>query len=336
MTIGAALVLSACGGGSGGAGGVSSTPAPTTPITSLPNSLTPISAANSGSAASNAYAASASISDASSAVSAALTGVSIDGQSVSIISPALDIVTRAYKKNAPKLLTGVAISDSCSGGGTVSTTGTVQSEDVASNGDTLTFTSNNCVENGATINGAFTIVLSGIVGTAFADGAWGATLGTQLAGFSVASGSTTVAVSGDMKIAISHASLNSGTLAISGKSLQASQSTAGVKVATRTLADYSATAVIQGNTLTATANYALSGGTASLGLIAYSVKNTKPFVSANGGTPTSGSLIVNGASSSVTVTVLDAAYVRLDYSAKGDGVITQSTTVSWPSFKANF
>jgi hypothetical protein len=51
--------------------------------------------------------------------------------------------------------------------------------------------------------------------------------------------------------------------------------------------------------------------------------------------PGSGSLIVNGAASSVTVTALNASSVRLDYSAKGDGVITQSTTLSWADFAAS-
>jgi hypothetical protein len=47
--------------------------------------------------------------------------------------------------------------------------------------------------------------------------------------------------------------------------------------------------------------------------------------------PTSGSLIVNGAGSSVTATVVSNG-VRLDYSAKGDGVVTQTSTLSWSDF----
>jgi hypothetical protein len=50
--------------------------------------------------------------------------------------------------------------------------------------------------------------------------------------------------------------------------------------------------------------------------------------------PASGSSIVNGAASSVTITAVDASQVRLDYSAMGDGVITQSTDLDWPSFLA--
>jgi hypothetical protein len=36
----------------------------------------------------------------------------------------------------------------------------------------------------------------------------------------------------------------------------------------------------------------------------------------------------------VTIIAVDASKVRLDYSAMGDGVITQSTDMDWPSFLA--
>jgi hypothetical protein len=135
-----------------------------------------------------------------------------------------------------------------------------------------------------------------------------------------------------MKIAINQTSPSSNSVAVSGKSLQTSESTAGAQVATRTLTDYSGTGTTQGTTFTGAANYSMSGSTRALGQFAYSVKDLKPFVSIDGGFPTTGSLIVNGASSSVTMTVVDATRVRLDYSAKGDGVITETSTVDWASF----
>jgi hypothetical protein len=332
LTISAAVALSACGGGGGGGGSTSGPVQNTIPTTTL----SPISATNSALAASNAYAASALISNSSTSVTGVLTGVSIVGVNISTVAPALDLVNRAYNRSAPKLLTGVAMSETCSGGGTLSLTGTVRSESVASNGDTLTFAALNCIESGATLNGAFTITLSGISGTAFNSSAWSATLDTRFNAFSVAAGSEVVAASGDMKIAINQTSLNSASIGISGKSFQASVSKAGVNVATRTLTDYSATAGIQGNTITASANYTLSGNTSTLGKFEYSVKTAQPFVSTGGATTSSGSMIVNGASSSVTMTVVDANSVRLDYSAKGDGVITQTSTVGWAAFLSGF
>jgi hypothetical protein len=325
LAIGAALALSACGGGGG-------TSVPAAPNTIPTTTLSSISAANSTKVASNAYAAYSSISDSSTSVTAALTGVSIEGLNISTVAPALDLINRAYRRGAPKLLTGITLSESCSGGGTISINGTVRSEEVASNGDTITISTVNCAESGAILNGAFTISLSGISGTAFTAGAWDVTMDVTFNGFSVGAGSEAVAASGDMKIVIKQASSVSNSLAISGKSFRASESKAGVNVATRTLTDYSATAATQGNILTAAANYTMSGTTGTLGQFEYSVKNLQPLVSIGGGTPTSGSFIVNGASSSVTMTVVDASSVRLDYSAKGDGVITQTSTLGWATF----
>jgi hypothetical protein len=35
----------------------------------------------------------------------------------------------------------------------------------------------------------------------------------------------------------------------------------------------------------------------------------------------------------VTITAVDAGNVRLDLNARGDGVITESRTISWPEFE---
>jgi hypothetical protein len=323
-TISAALILSACGGGGGGG---SSSPAPT-PV----SPYSAISAANSTKVASNAHAANDALSTSSYSVSGALTGVSIEGGNLSTVAPALDLVKRAYNRGAPTLLAGVAMTENCTGGGTISLNGTVKSEEVASNGDTLTITATNCAANGMVLNGAFTITLSGISGVAFGAAPWGATIDTQFNAFRVTKGTKTVGANGDMKVGISQSSATANSLAISGKSFVATESAAGVTVSNLTLTDYTVTGATQGATVTSAANYALSGNSAALGQFAYSVKSLQPFVSVNGGTPTAGSFIVNGAASSVTMTVVAGGNVRLDYSAKGDGVITQASTVTWASF----
>lgn len=328
-TIGAALVLSACGGGGGGGG--SSTPAPTpSPV----SQFSPISAANSTKVASNAHAANGAISTSSSTVADLLTGVTIEGHSISAVAPALGLINRAYNRSAPTLLTGISVTETCSGGGTIAINGTVKSEKVASNGDSLTFTATNCVESGLLMNGGFTLTFSGISGVAFGAAPWGATIDARFDAFRVVSGSETVTASGDMKIAIVQTSTTASSVSITGKSFQASE-TIGTNVSNLTLSDFSVTGTGQGATLSIAANYNLSGNTPALGQFAYSVRNITPFVSVGGRTPTAGSFIVNGAASSVTMTVLAGGNVRLDYSAKGDGVITQTSTVSWASFLAS-
>lgn len=326
-TISAALVLSACGGGGGG----SSTPAPTpSPV----SQFSPISAANSTKVASNAHAANGAIGTSSSTVTDLLSGVTIEGHSISAVAPALGLISHAYNRSAPNLLTGISATESCTGGGTVAINGTVKSENAASNGDSVTFTATNCVESGMLMNGGFTLTFSGITGTAFGAAPWGATIDARFDAFRVVTGSQTVAASGDMKIAIAQTSTTASSLSITGKSFLASE-TIGTNVSNLTLTDFSVTATVQGATVTAAANYNLSGNTPALGQFTYSVRNITPFVSVSGGVPTAGSFIVNGAASSVTMTVVAGGNVKLDYSAKGDGVITQTSTVSWAAFLAS-
>jgi hypothetical protein len=329
-TLGAALILSACGGGGGGGSSMPAAPAPT-PV----SPYSAISAANSTKVASNAHAANDALSTSSASVSGALTGVSIEGGNISTIAPALDLVKRAYNRGAPTLLTGVAVTESCSGGGTLSINGTLKNQNILSNGDTFTISATNCAEGGIVMNGAFAVTLSGISGVAFGATPWTATMDAQFTTFRVTSGSETVGASGDMKIAINQSSAIANSVSISGKSFQASESTGGGAATTVTLNDYSVSATTQGATSTAAANYTLSGNSTALGQFAYSVRNIQPFVSVNGGTPTAGSFIVNGAASSVTMTVVAGGNVRLEYSAKGDGVITQTSTVSWTTFLAS-
>jgi hypothetical protein len=328
LTLGTALILSACGGGNDdGGGSASQNVAATTTLSS-------ITTANSTKVASNAYTGNELLSTSSASVTATLTGVSVEGSNISMVAPALGIINRAFSQGAPKLLTGVSTTQACSGGGSISMDATLSNQDTASNGDKASITLANCVENGATLRGAFTITLSGISGAAFDTAPWAATVDARFNSFSVTIGSKAVVANGDMKIAINQTASDANSVAISGKSFQSTETKSGVTVATRTLADYSVTGATRGGISTSAASFTVSGNTSALGQFAYSVKNVKPFVSTNGGAPTEGSLIAVGASSSVTMTVIDGGNVRLDYSAKGDGVITQTSTLSWADFIA--
>jgi hypothetical protein len=330
LAVGSVLALSACGGGGGSAGGSVAAPGPVQTST-----LSPITAANAGRVGSNAYAASASISEASTSLTDILTGVSIGRAGISTVSPVLGLVRHVLGQGAPRLLTGVTYSDNCSGGGTVSVDATVSNAQKISNGDSMTLTARNCVEDGNTLNGALTITFSNVSGDLVNSSTGAATFDTRYNGFSVASGAQTAILNGDMKIVLNQQSATSNSLALSGKSLQMTEQQAGSTIATRTLSDYSLTGSMSGTTVTSAANFAISGNTSALGQFSYVVKTTQAFVSVGTAMPASGSLIVNGAASSVTVTALGAGGVRLDYSAKGDGVITQTTTAGWSEFLAS-
>jgi hypothetical protein len=323
--VGCALVLSACGGGGGG-GGAGSTPVQA-------SSLSTIAAADAPKVAGNGYASGAVISESSTSLAGIVTGVSVAPAGVSAVSPVLGLVRQAYGNNGAGLLAGVTISDSCAGGGTVTIDANLRTQNTLSNGDTLTMTAFNCTEDGATLNGKVSITVSGVSGDIIHSTTGAVTLDTKFNGFAVASGSTTDTLTGDMKIGIAATSSVDATFTISGASLLVTEQRSGATVASRTLTSYSMTGSVHGSTVTAAANFSVSGNANGLGQFAYTVKNVQPFVSTTTGMPTAGSLVVNGAGSSVTATVVSNG-VRIDYSAKGDGVITQTSTLSWSDFLA--
>jgi hypothetical protein len=322
LGLGSALVLSGCGGGGGDDG--SAAPVAAAPVTTLST----VTATNAPQAAGNAYASSMAISNSSAQLNGLLTGVSVGGTTISVVAPALDLIRKVYPRTTP-LLTGITATEACSGGGTMTVDAKESNEQMASNGDTFRLTATNCVESGNTINGTLAVTLSNITGDMQNSYNWTATLDGSISNFKVTSGTETASVNGDMKIEMAQTDATSNSLRISGKSLTRTAQRSGQSVGNLTLADYSMTGSTQGTTVSSAANFTVSGSTDGLGQFAYSVKNIQPFVSTGGSMPSAGSLIVIGASSSVTLSVATASTVRLDFSAKGDGVITQTRDLSW-------
>ncbi|MFC5552101.1 hypothetical protein [Massilia aerilata] len=329
LAIASTLALGACGGG-GGSAGSSTSP---TPVQT--SSLTPITAANSGKAAASGYTASSLIGDSSSSVTGVLTGVSIGGTGMSAAAPVIKLVKRSFGQGGAPLLTGATVNQACAGGGTITVDANLRNPQTLSNGDTMSVTAVNCVEDGDRLNGTLSITIADVSGDLINTTSGAATMDTRFTGFSITSGSETATLNGDMKIALKVTSSTDSSVTISGKSLQATDQKAGATVASLTLADYSLSGSTNGNTTTSSGSFGLSGNANGLGQFAYTVKSIQPFVSVGTDMPGSGSLIVNGNASSVTVTALGAGGVRLDYSAKGDGVVTQTATLSWADFNAS-
>lgn len=217
-------------------------------------------------------------------------------------------------------------------GGTIAVNGTIAGTNGPTNGDKFSVTASNCVEDGATINGTLAMAFSNVSGNLFGAGAGAATMDLTFTDFSVAEGTTSATVAGDMKLVMSQTSAGNVNLAISGTSLQSVERKAGVKISDFRLSNYTATVAGSGSTFSVSANYGLAGTFGSLGQVSVTVNTLQPFVVGASGVPSAGSLIVNGAASSVTATVVPANKVRLDYSAKGDGVITQTNTIDWATF----
>lgn len=325
LGLGSALVLAGCGGGGGGGG----SPGASTPV----STLSTVTATNATPVAGSAFAGSLAISESTSPLSGMLAGVSIGGAKVSVVGPALDLVRKVYPRTTP-LLTGVTVTEACSGGGSMTVDANLRNPQAISNGDTMTITANNCFEDGDLINGAFSVAMSNITGDIMNSYNWGATLDTKFNNFAISTGAERATINGDMKIVISQTSATNSTLTVSGKSLQLAEQRSGVKLGIYTLADYSMNGVVQGTSVRSAANFTISGNTTNLGQFSYAVKNLQPFMSNGQSMPYTGSLIVNGASSSVTLTVTSVNGARLDFSAKGDATITQTSNLSWTELLA--
>jgi len=339
--VGCALVLSACGGGGGGsgggAGGVGSGGGTTNSTPVQTAGLSTIAAADAPRAASNSYGAGSLADGWSSPMIDLMAGVSVTPPDASVVSTVLDLVRHAYDSNGANLLTGATVSNACVDGGTMTLSETLfHTHTTISNGDRLTLTANNCASNGSTTNGTLSITVSGSSGNVFYNSGPGTlTLDATFSNFQTTSGSNGHFVNGDMKLGIASTNDTDATFTVSGQSLQVTELRSGATVATLGLTGYSIITDMRGKTGTTTADFSVSGNANGTGQFAYTVKNLQPFVRTTGSAATSGSLIVYGGVATVTATVVSGG-VRVDYSAKGDGVVTQSSTLSWNDFSAGF
>jgi hypothetical protein len=318
------LVLSACGCGGGSAS-----------VSAPPVTLSAITSANASMAAENGYGAGRLLSIWSAAMPDFMTGVNIAPADAGLVSPVLDLIKDAYRQDGGNLLTGAIRSYPCSGGGTMSVDATVGNQSTPTNGDTWSFTANNCVINSNAQNGSLSVKVSGVSGDIFHSATGGITLDTLFNNFSLTRGSMITAASGDMKIGIVKTSSTNRTFVVSGASLVETLQQSGTTLVTRTLTSYSVTSSEQGELLTTSANFSLSGSSNRLGPFAYTVKNLQSFVGSANDMPTSGALIVNGAGSSVTMTAT-ANGARVDYSDNANGTITNTSTRSWSDFLSDY
>lgn len=334
--IGCVLVLSACGGGGGGGGDAGavaqSNPAPAPAPTPT---ATAIASVDASKAAENAFGASHLVSIWPSAVPDLLNGVSIAPVDSGLIAPVFDLLKRAYSQQDASLLTGVTRSLSCVNGGTMAVEATQHDPLAPTAGDTWKFTATNCGTYSTTQNGTISVKVTDAVGNLFQSATGAMTLDIVFGNYSSLQGVMTTAADGGMKISVTRTGLSTSTFTLSGTSLQETVQQSGVTVATRTLSSFSVTGSKDGSLVTSAANFSLSGHSNHLGQFAYTVKNLTPFVTTATGTPTSGSLLVNGASSSVTLTVAPDS-VRVDHSDNANGTITSTTTRVWNDFLSEY
>ncbi len=326
LSIGSALLLAACGGGGGGSSSVS------------PAALSTITSANAPDVAAQAYAASSAINNAAvtggTAGATIATGVVVQGISgIGFIDATLQHMYRALAVKPADMVVGVMGTNTvnCSGGGTMTGSYNMMNTNMVSNGDTMTITSRDCVQDMMRINGSLTIGFSNIVGVPSATSQWSATMRMTFSNFSVTQNSITDMANGDISLGFAQNTIGTRGFTMSGNSLQMSTTRAGVTVMrTLTNYDYSASETAAG-VYTFTCNYAMSGDMPRLGNnVSYRVQTMTAFRQQGVSFPDQGVMKVTATdNTSLTFTVLDSNSVQIAIDRNGDGTIDETITKTW-------
>ena len=309
-----ASLLAACGGG----GGDSSTPQ----VARLA-----ITTSNASPAAAEAIDAG----DAGTGPSGSVIGVQVSAPttSVSAMSTLASVVRANLGAHAPAGVVGVTTSstDACTGGGTVTTSATIASNQGATAGDRIDLTFNACVESGTTINGGLSITL-----VTFNSDATKITADTSVSNFTVSAGALAARLNGSMRMSLDETSGTHRLTSMTSSSLSYDRLVNGTARATRTLSNYSFAedeTVADGSTST-TFSYSASGSFPNFGTVAFDAQTTQAIVVPGGATvPSSGAGKVTGANgSSVTITVVSGG-VKLDVDTDGNGTIDATINRTW-------
>lgn len=221
----------------------------------------------------------------------------------------------------------------CTSGGSLTiSVSDADNNNVASAGDSVAITANNCVESEGTITGSLGLVINNLSGV-FGSNAYSAGITMTLNGFSVANAQYSASMSGSLSLTAIANGLNSNSQTLSSPSLSLSTTFAGV---TRSISvtTYSATATTLPNTTygyldTFTASGALTSTAQSSMTITFNT--TTPFVARpSDNYPSSGVMVITGgANSQLKLTALSDTQVRQELDANGDGIYESSKTVNW-------
>ena len=324
-----ATLLTACGGG-GSAGGAGQ-PAAGAPA----STLSVITLNTSTTAAANAYDAASSLQEAAETSGAFVTGVSVSRPTDGVARIAVDLFQRTAAKRSTPILTGVEFSEPCEGGGNLAFNTTVKNEDKISSGDRVSLVATNCVIDGASLNGRISLAINSLTGEVSSFGAYAVDMSVIFADFMVNDGEEVIGVAGDMNIAFGQTDSSNNTFGLRGNSLSVSLSRGNAVVARRTLTGYDGLTTTKNGVSLTGLDYGLYGTSSVLGEANVEVRTLRPFLRNPGFYPSSGILIVNGAASSVTLRVIDSTSVQLDFSERGDGVITSSRVMTWAELETN-
>lgn len=326
LSLTSAALLVACGGGGGG----SAVPGQTNASVITPSNAQTVSKqALNGSSTLNGGATSST---------SLVTGVSITGDTTArtgLVNAALQQMYKALDVPPPSsLATGVTTTApqtvACPSGGTMTVSVTYANANTLSNGDSMTVTSNSCVENGAKLNGTLTFTFSDVSAPISQTSAWSATMALKFTNFTVEENNEVAGTSGDMTLKFNQKAAQDVAYTISGSSLRATLVKSGATVLDQTLSSYAYTGSSNSSGVTQSANFTFADNLVAA-YSAYTVATITVFRQTSASSyPYTGALTVTaGNNSKATLTALDSTNVRIDVDSNGDGIADQSINTTW-------
>lgn len=324
--IATSALLAACGGGGGGSAGGSVSITPTAVLNS--SNQTVVSQDTSSS------------SFVPLAGSQTLTGVVPTDASAlfSLAQSHLDrLPTYIADAHANSTLAGVVQSQTVACTTSGSMTVSVNDSDnsgTATAGDSISITSNSCVEGSGTISGSLSFVINSLTGT-LGSSNYSASMTMTFGNFGVAAAQFTATANGALTIAIASNGTYSNSTTVSTPSLSVAANYSG-NSRSMTLTNYSATRNrTPSQTYVYTTSYSLNGYLTSSSISSQAIQfaTTTPFVTRyTDNYPSSGVMVITGANSSkIRLTALSNSQVSQELDANGDGTYESSATVSWSS-----
>lgn len=320
--------LAACGGGGGGGGEGEQQQFPST-----------INSSNAQDVAAHAYASSQELNDRRSAGGIMSTNAQAGAPDTSrgLVDASLSLLYRGLDAQAAGILaTGVGATgtdswrEDCSGGGSISYTVNFSDPNRVSNGDRLTMTANNCIENGVSLNGKISYLFGNVSGAIGSDMAWSATLGLTHSNFSVASNADAVRINGDLTMAYVQFNTTTADFSVTGRSLQVTVIENSAVVIDQRLTAFDYTGAINGSNITYSADYTLSGSFPNLGKATYTIDTVTPFQMMVGSNPSAGVLTVTATDKTrLWLYAIDTTSVRLEIDNNGDDIVDEVIATTW-------
>lgn len=253
-----------------------------------------------------------------------------------LLNHAVSVARRALASasSRPVVLGGAEVRDTvaCSQGGSLAiTTNDANNNGKFDVGDSLTLDAQSCKEDGSVMQGRMALSVQTLTGV-YDSNNFNATLSMTLTAFSVTTGASTAQGDGTLTLSISETPAGGGEVTLATSRLVLGGRVAGQNISA-TLTDTRLSVRVEtiNGAVRTTTTYGGSLASSLFGNKQVTISTPQPLVSTGADLyPSSGQLLVRGDAGSVLrITAVNAAQVRLEVDAGGDGTYETSVLKTW-------